>query len=46
MGCVSMCKFIVFLSICCSSCGVCMFVVRLAWLCMQISDVMKGSICL
>ena len=43
MGCVFICVLIVFRRTCCSSCGVCKFVVRFVWLCMYIIDFREGS---
>ena len=38
MGYVSMCMLTVFFRTCCSSCGICKFIVRFIWLCMYIID--------
>lgn len=43
MGYVSLCVLSVFFRIFCSFCGVCKFIVRCIWLCMEIIDVSDGS---
>ena len=45
MGYVSTCMLIVVFRTCCSSCGVCKFVVRFTWLCMHILLMSRMVLC-